>query len=157
MPWEFQGRCSDCGHEWDGIESYYQAGDIDLQNPETYRSYFCPKCCNHLSVPRLIDGNSWRRWFAAHGADMRNSALLKFTCARISAILSGSRTIYAPTAIDIEPLSCTYCNERMAPGSIDKSPIVCPNCGSRTARSLGSHVHVILAPESDIPPLAEEP
>lgn len=155
MPWEFRGQCSDCGHEWVAVESFFRAGDIDFKTPGTHRSYFCPKCCDQLSVPCLVDANSWRRWLTAHAIDVRNSALLKLACDGISAILSGVRTIYSPTLIDIGPLHCPECNERMNPGSVDEGPILCPACGSRTARSLGAYAHVIIVREPSNPPLAE--
>ncbi len=97
-------------------------------------------------LPRLVDANSWRRWRAAHAVDARESALRELACERISAILSNTRTIYSPVEIDVGPLSCPHCSERMDIGSIDTCPIVCPDCGHRSARSLGIHAHVILRP-----------
>jgi hypothetical protein len=159
MPGEFRGRCVDCGHEWEALEYGYCAGCIDYQKPETYHCYFCPKCCVHLYVPRLVDANSWHRWLAANADNVRDFAILRLACEKLSAILSSRRTIYAPTEIDIGPLNCLECNEPMQLGTIGNSSLVCPNCGSRTARALGIHaiVTVRTEPADDAPPVAEGP
>src|SRR5215471_1577576 len=115
MPGEFRGRCSDCGHEWNALEFSVSTGEIDYRKPDTYCCYFCPKCCVHLNVPRLIDANSWQRWLAAHAADVRDSRLVSVACARISATPTSNRTIYSPKEIDISPLTCPECNENMPP------------------------------------------
>ncbi len=148
MAGEFRGRCSDCGHAWDALEFGYSAADIDYLKPETYNCYFCPRCCDHLDVPRRVDRNCWQHWLAGHTVEVERSALLKLACDKILSTLSKVRTSYIPVEINIEPVQCPTCGENMGLGSIDNSPIICPRCGSRTARSQGIHAFVVVAWEA---------
>jgi hypothetical protein len=69
MGWSFCVTCPDCRHEWRGIETSFRFGPWStleyLSIDEGFRSWFCPRCYYLLHLPRTIERNVWRKWYAA--------------------------------------------------------------------------------------------
>jgi hypothetical protein len=163
MSYSFRGSCHDCGHVWDGLCRVYECGQVDFQEPASYRCYFCPRCIVHLYVPRLLNRNSFLRWVDENATELTSSPLqfrscdlgvrvdlkslaviarsplLFGACERVARILAGTKSRYLHVPIDIGTIPCTDRCGPMLDGDIDRNTLVCPQCDSRAARSNGEH------------------
>jgi hypothetical protein len=163
MAFRFRGSCCDCGHMWDGLWRVFECGRVDIQRPETYRCYICPKCFVHLYVPRQLSRAAYLRWVYENATEVSRSPLLFQACElgvrvleqslaviarspllfeaceRVARIVAGASSRYLPVSIDIGSMSCADCCDPMRVGDIATNPLICPRCESRSARSLGDH------------------
>jgi len=163
MSFSFRGSCLDCGHQWDALCRVYVCGQVDFQEPATYRCYFCPTCFVHLYVPRLLNRSSYLRWVYENASEVTSSPLLLKACdlgvrvdlrslaviarspllfgacERVARILAGTRSRYLPVPIDIGTMTCANCRDLMLDGDIEGNGLVCPRCQSHSARSTGEH------------------
>jgi hypothetical protein len=155
-----RGYCLDCGHQWDGHRCRIACGHIDLEKPESYRSYFCQRCLLDLLVPRRLNRSSWLRWVSESASELTRSPLhfracelgvrvdrqaleviarsplLFRSCEIVAVMLAGPRSPYAPVSIDIGPMECPNCGDPMTIDDSDTKPLVCPECESCSTRSL---------------------
>jgi hypothetical protein len=158
-----RGYCFDCGHQWDGHRRRIACGHIDLEKPESYRSYFCQRCLLDLLVPRRLARSSWLRWVSENASELTcspllfracelgvtvdrqaleviaRSPLLFRACEMVASILAGTRSSYVPVSIDIGPMECPNCGDLMTIENSDTKPLVCPECESRSTRSMSGH------------------
>jgi hypothetical protein len=163
MPSRFRGYCLDCGHEWSGLRYRIDCGPIDVQKPETYRRYFCPRCFVDLHVPRQLTRSSWLRWISENASELTRSPLvlsacelgvridlqalevisrsptLFETCERVSSIISATRSRYVSIPIDIGTVTCRDCGDSMTLGCSESNLLVCPKCECQSARSITEH------------------
>jgi hypothetical protein len=161
MPSQLRGHCLDCGHDWDGLQWWIACGPVDIQEPESYRSYYCPRCFIDLCVPRRLTRSSWLRWIAENAWEMTRtplqlgacelgvwidsralqvisrSPLLFQACEKVSGILAESRSSYVPVPVDVGTMTCPDCDNPMEVGCLESSLSVCPQCNSQSARSIG--------------------
>lgn len=161
MSFSFRGSCLECGHQWDGLCRVYECGQVDFDEPATYRCYFCPRCFVHLYVPRQLNRSSWLRWVYEKATEVTSapllfkacelgvrvdlqslaviarSPLLFRACERVARILASERSRYLPVPIEIGAMTCTNCDNPMLDGDITRNPLVCPECESKSARSNG--------------------
>jgi hypothetical protein len=155
-----RGYCLDCGHQWDGHRCRIACGHIDLQKPESYRSYSCQRCLLDLFVPRRLNRSSWLRWVCENASELTRSPLtftacefgvrvdrqaleviarsplLFRACEIVASILAGTRSSYVPVSIDIGPVECPNCGDAMTFEDLGTKSLVCPECESRSTRSL---------------------
>ncbi len=163
MTFSFHGSCLDCGHQWDGLCRVYACGQVDFQEPATYRCYFCPRCFVHLYLPCQLNRSSWLRWVDENASEVTSSPLLFQACElgvrvdlqslaviarspllfraceRVARILAMERSRYLPVPINIGTMNCTNCRDPMLDGEIKSNTLVCPQCESQSARSNGEH------------------
>src|SRR5579862_4618501 len=62
MAWIFEANCPDCAHHWEGCVASIRLGPLLSWSGDDTQWLFCPRCCNSLSLPRMIDRNRWRLW-----------------------------------------------------------------------------------------------
>jgi len=177
MPSQLRGHCLDCGHDWDGLQWWIACGPVDILKPESYRSYFCPRCFVDLCVPRRVTRSAWLRWISENASEMTRSPLrlgccelgvwidsqalqvisrsplLFQACERVSGNLVGTRSSYVPVPIDIGMMTCPGCDNPMETGCLESSLSVCPQCKSQAGRSIGGpgseHILVNYSPIAD--------
>ena len=136
MGWGFRVTCPDCRRDWEGTETRYRFGPWSrLEYPavaDGFRSWFCPRCYVRLDLPRTIERNVWRRWYATFlaGPDAE-FAFLRDVAATLDAALSRG-PYYTPLPVDLEPIDCPGCHQRFEE-SVASAPdrLVCPHCHGR--------------------------
>jgi hypothetical protein len=133
MGWGFRVTCPDCGREWEGVQTSYRFGPwSSLEHAaigDDFRSWFCPRCFFRVHIPRAIERNVWRRWYAAFlaGPDA-GYPFLRDLAARLDGILSEGRDDI-PFPVDLEPVDCPECRqpfENSRIGTPDR--LACPHC-----------------------------
>jgi uncharacterized protein (UPF0212 family) len=159
MLFRFQGRCPECGHEWDGLRRRIACGRIDFHEPDAYWCYSCSRCVVELYVPRELSRSAWLRWVSQHASELTQSPL-SFTacelgvrvdlqsldvisrspllfrvCERVSSNLAGTRSRYEPVAIEIGTLECPDCGDPIEARDLDAGSLVCPECENPSAES----------------------
>ena len=163
MPSRFRGHCLDCGHAWDGLRWSINCGPVDIQDPDAYRCYCCPRCWVDLYVARRLSRSSWLRWVAENASEVTRaplvfqscelgvrvdlqaleviarSPLLFRACERVSVILAGASSRYARVPIDIGTTACPDCGDPMSIGCLATNPLICPKCKRPSARSISEH------------------
>ncbi len=169
MLFRFHGQCLDCGHEWDGLRRLILCGPVDHREPDTYRSYRCARCVIELCVQRQLSRSAWLRWVSQNASELSQSPLdfkaselgvtidlqsldvisrsplLFGACESVSNILAGSRSRYAPVAIDIGTPDCPDCGDAMTAGDQHPDSVVCPECENPAALLTGEqHAGTVL-------------
>lgn len=146
MGWGFRVTCPDCCHEWEGIQTSYRFGPWSmLEHPtidDGFRSWFCPRCYYLLYLPRSIERNVWRRWYAEFltGPDAE-SPFLKETAVELNSALSVGR-FYTPLAVNLEPGDCPECHQPFEEQTAAiPTRLVCPQCRGRGAVLEGFEFH----------------
>jgi hypothetical protein len=156
MVFRFRGQCFACGHEWNGLRRRIKCGRIDLEEPESYRCYSCPRCAVELYVPRQASRSAWLRWVSQNASEMTRSPLhfcacevgvtidwqalevisrsvsLFRVCERISSNLAGTGSRYQYAPIDIGAMNCADCGEPLNDGELNAELVVCPECKCRS-------------------------
>jgi hypothetical protein len=138
MGWGFRVSCSDCNHEWEGIETSFRFGSWStFEHPnihDGFRAWFCPRCYFRLYVPPSIERIVWRRWYARFLKGCEDgSAFLRGVAAEVDVALSRGK-FYVPLPVALEPPVCPDCQqafEDSGEGVSDRS--VGPCCGNRGA------------------------
>ncbi len=178
MLFRFDGRCADCGHEWEGLRRRIVCGPIEFHEPETCWCHSCARCFVELSVPRQLSRSSWLRWVTQNASELTRSPLsfaacelgvrvdlqslevisrsplLFLACERVSSVLCRVRSRYVAAPIDIGTIECPDCRDPMTLGDPDRVPLVCPECEHPSAESVSEqYAGTVLV---DYWPLAEE-
>ncbi len=134
MGWGYHCRCRDCRHDWAGISLSARlgrsTGHAAPDHLERYRLWTCPECLRSLSIPRVLDRNSWRIWRAGPDGD-RDFLYLDAIAARIDAILAEGKP-YAPRPIELHPGDCPECRRSFEEYEGDGTILPCPRCGGRS-------------------------
>src|SRR5262245_46819179 len=138
MGWGFRVTCPDCGHEWTGVETSFRFGPWSrLEYPavgDGFRSWFCPRCYYRLYIPRSIERNVWRKWYARFLAGLdAEYAFLRDVAGKLDGALADVR-YYLPLPVELEPVACPGCHQPFEESS-ETVPdrLVCPHCGGRGA------------------------
>ena len=148
MGWGFRITCPDCGHEWEGVETSFRFGPWFREDyPEIndgFRSWFCPRCYFRIYVPRTIERNVWRRWYADFLALAESEGGYPFlggVAEKLDEALSCGR-YYIPLPVELEPVDCPECQQPFEESIVNvPDRLVCPHCGGRGAILFGPHYH----------------
>jgi hypothetical protein len=164
MRFRFRALCPYCGYAWDGPFIRFDCGWIDFERPESYRSYFCPGCLDHLCVPRELSRRSYLRWVYQNAAEttrapldfracelgvmvdpqsldvIARSPLLFKACERVARVLGETNWPYVAVPIDIGAMACPDCGDAMCDGSIETTALVCPRCEGASATAFGEEI-----------------
>lgn len=136
MGWGFRVTCPDCGHGWEGVETrrFLGPGSM-LKRPdaaEVLRSWFCPRCYFRLILPRTIERDLWRKYYAAFLASgLAAYPFLRDVADKLDATLSADRNLI-PLSEGLEPVDCPGCRQPFEESDLTGSDrLVCPNCRGR--------------------------
>jgi Zn finger protein HypA/HybF involved in hydrogenase expression len=138
-------RCRPCGHKFTHEHKNFwlgplppsigdgDVGRIDLAAIEAFlarhtRNLFCPTCHLEVSIPSLLDRESWLDW-CAHESGFRRYPFLVGLAVRIDSTFSGE-----PWNVDIGSISCPYCSTILV---LDRFQPTCPQCGGSDLDHIG--------------------
>jgi len=144
VAWGFRVSCSDCGHEWEGLEVTFRIGPWSALEPGNAQSRFCPRCYYRLRLPRTVERSNWQRWYKEFLAS--SEAQVSFF-RQIADLLDASLAAaawYVPVAVQLGAVNCPKCSLPMEDGSDSGDRLVCPRCGSRSAVLSEYESHVSL-------------
>jgi hypothetical protein len=148
MGWGFRATCPDCGGEWEGVETSFRFGPWFREDypaiDDGFRSWFCPRCYFRIYIPRTIERNVWRRWYAAFLALAESEdgyQFLRGVAARLDEVLSDGR-YYIPLPVELAPGHCPECQQVFEESVVNvPDRLVCPHCGGRGAILYGPEYH----------------
>src|SRR2546423_616514 len=111
MGWGFRVTCPDCRYEWEGIETMYLLGPWSMvRDPaitHVLRAWFCPRCYSHLYVPRCLERDIWKGWYAAFLAGPGAVyPFLRNVAERLDDALSAGRN-----STELEAVDCPRCRQ----------------------------------------------
>lgn len=146
MGWGFRVTCPDCGHEWSGVETSYRFGPSTSSEEAAagggFRSWFCPRCYYRVYIPRRIERNVWRKWYAAFqaGPDAEYQFLRK-VAAKLDALLANGGW-YVPLGVELNAVDCPGCSQPFHEShATAPDRLVCPRCQGRATVLDGFESH----------------